>query len=386
MKILDLSVSVKMDIFNAEHIHTFSLANKLALLGHKITLIIKGKEIKVIRKHNLEIYISKFDFSKQKEAYFIRIFSSIAKSFRLLLLILRNLDIKSYNVIYERYYPGILHGLILSRLFSKPLFYEVNGIPDEEMFVDLNLDHKFVRSIVTFLCRFQLKRSTGVIVQTPELKNILKRKFGINNVYIVENGVDNKKINSTNTKSNILTLNYTGAFDKSHNPDVVFKSINTIKKKFRFYIIGTGEYLKKYMKKYRNDKRFIFVQEVPHNKALYYILNSDICIGSYDPKYSLFKKYGYYFCSLKLLEYAAASKPSIIYSLSNTFLKKYENANACLVANSRKDFINKLVKLMNNKELREIMGINAKKMAIKYSWENAAKKTEGILKQRNSKM
>jgi hypothetical protein len=88
MKILDLFVDVKMDIFNAEHVHAFSLANRLALLGHKIILIIKGKETKVIRKHNLEIYISKFDFSKQKEAYFIRIFSSIAKSFRLLLLIL----------------------------------------------------------------------------------------------------------------------------------------------------------------------------------------------------------------------------------------------------------------------------------------------------------
>ena len=140
------------------------------------------------------------------------------------------------------------------------------------------------------------------------------------------------------------------------------------------------------MTKYRNDKRFIFVQNVPHDKALYCILNSDICIGSYDPEYSLFKKYGYYFCSLKLLEYAAASKPSIIYSLSNTFLKKFENANACLVVNSRKDFISKLVNLMQNKELRDIMGINAKKMATKYSWENAAKKTEGILKQINSKM
>ena len=167
---------------------------------------------------------------------------------------------------------------------------------------------------------------------------------------------------------------------------VIFKPINTIKEKFRFIIIGTGGYLKKCMTKYRNDKRFIFVQGVPHNKALYYILNSDICIGSYDPKYPLFEKYGYYLCSLKLLEYAAASKPSIIYSLPNTFLKKFENANACLVVNSRKDFINKLVNLMQNKELREIMGINAKKMAIKYSWENAAKKTEEILKQRNLKM
>ena len=56
------------------------------------------------------------------------------------------------------------------------------------------------------------------------------------------------------------------------------------------------------------------------------------------------------------------------------------------MVNSRKDFTNKLANLMQNKELRDVIGINAKKMATKYSWENAAKKTEGILKQRNSKM
>jgi len=44
MKILDLSVDVKMDNYNCEHVHTFSLAKRLALLGHKITLIIKGEE------------------------------------------------------------------------------------------------------------------------------------------------------------------------------------------------------------------------------------------------------------------------------------------------------------------------------------------------------
>ena len=45
MKILDLSVDVKMDNYNCKHVHTFSLAKRLSLLGNKITLIIKGEEI-----------------------------------------------------------------------------------------------------------------------------------------------------------------------------------------------------------------------------------------------------------------------------------------------------------------------------------------------------
>ena len=386
MKILDLSVNVKMDNYNYANVHTFSLAKRLALLGNKITLIIKGEEIKVINKHNLEIYISKFYFSKQKESFLIGIYRVIIRSSRLLLLIFKNIDIKSYDVIYERYDTGILNGLILSLIFNKPLITEVNGIPDEEYFVDANLNRRFIQRIVTFICGFQLKRSTRVIVQTPELEEILRRKFSINNICVVENGVNKLKLHINTKQNDILTLVYVGSLDKIHNPDVVFKPINTIKEKFRFYIIGNGEYLKRFMTKYRNDHRFIFIQGLAHDRALNYMINSDICIGSYDPKYPLFEKYGYYFCSLKLLEYAAASKPSIIYSLSNAFLKKFENANACLVVNSRKDFINKLVKLMNNKELRDVMGVNAKKMATKYSWENAAKKTEGILKQRNLKM
>jgi hypothetical protein len=121
MKILDLSVDVKMDNYNYEHVHTFSLAKRLSLLGNKITLIIKGEEIKVINKYNLEIYISKLYFSKQKESFLIRIYRVIIKSSRFLLLIFKNIDIMSYDVIYERYNTGVLNGLILSLLFNKPL-------------------------------------------------------------------------------------------------------------------------------------------------------------------------------------------------------------------------------------------------------------------------
>ena len=386
MKILYLSVGTKMDNYNCEHVHTFSLAKPLALLGNKITLIINGEKIKVINKHNLEIYISKLYFSKKKESFLIKIYMVIIRIPRLLLLIFKNIDIKSYDVIYERYDITLFNGLILSLIFNKPLITEVNGIADEEFCIDVNFNHRFIQRIVTFICGFQLKRSTRVIVQTPELKEILRRKFSINNICVVENGVNKLKLHMNTKQNDILTLVYVGALDKIHNPEIVFKPISTIKENFEFFIIGKGEYFKKYITKYHNDKRFIFVQGLQHNKVLDHILNSDICIGSYDPKYPLFDKYGYYLCSLKLLEYAAAGKPSIIYSLSNTFLAKFENANACLVVNSRKDFISKLLNLMQNKELRDAMGNNAKKMVTKYSWENAAKKTEEILKQRNLKM
>jgi hypothetical protein len=40
------------------------------------------------------------------------------------------------------------------------------------------------------------------------------------------------------------------------------------------------------------------------------------------------------------------------------------------------------MKLMNNKKFRDVMGVNTKKFAKKYSWENTAIKTESILKKR----
>jgi hypothetical protein len=60
----------------------------------------------------------------------------------------------------------------------------------------------------------------------------LRRKFSINNICVVENGVNKLKPHINTKRNDILTLVYIGELCKIHNPDVVFKPINTIKEKF----------------------------------------------------------------------------------------------------------------------------------------------------------
>ena len=60
----------------------------------------------------------------------------------------------------------------------------------------------------------------------------MKRIFGINNVYVVENVVNKLKLHINTKRNDILKLVYIEKLSKIHNPDVVFKPINTIKEKF----------------------------------------------------------------------------------------------------------------------------------------------------------
>lgn len=375
-KILYMSLDTRLEEFNAQYTHTFSLAKYLTK-RNKLFLIIGGNINRVTKMFNFKVMTTEFN-PVVVENPLKKLFKLIKNHISLFITLIRVK--KEYEVIYERCRIGMVAGLICSRIFRIPLIYELNGILDEEMYEAGNIKNALIQKMITKLLLIQLKSANAIIVQTNELKEIVQKKISINNIFVVENGVDLINIPIIKKEDESIKLVFVGNLNKSHDLRNVFDAITKTTEKFQFYIIGDGDIKDDYIKQYCKDKRFLFIGNIAHKEALKYIFDSNICIASYSQHYSTFKKYGFYFCPLKLLEYSAAGKPTLMYGLSNSFTKIFEEANVCIVVNSKEEFIKKLRLLIRNKKLMEKMGRNAKEIANKFTWEKAAKKTEVILK------
>ena len=352
------------------------MVSQFSELGHKQLVIVGGKEDKVVIKENFKIIVSKFKHLFGHENFITILYYFFFNNINLMLKIIK---LRDYDVIYERHSPGSFIGITLSKIRKIPIIYEVNGIVDEELFIDFSIKNLLFKNIISKILSIQLNNSYGVIVQTEELKIIIKKKFGIKHIFLVPNGANLQNASSKRSRSKIQIV-FVVPLTIHHNLEVVFQAMHYLNEDFELHIIGEGSMLKKYEEEYREDKRFIFTGGLNHKSVLEIISRSDICLASYGLQHPLFKKYGYYYCSLKILEYLSFGKPIILYGLSNSFIKKLESKEAIIVVHSKEQFGIVLRGLIQDKKRRTFMSNSAKRIAHEFTWREAGIKTEGILK------
>ncbi len=377
MKILNISLDVKLNENSVEQVHTFSLAKKLVKNNIDLLLIVSGNENEFLKKDNLNIFTVKLSKVNNKINILFKVLHLIKKNINIINILRKNVNIYNYDIIYERYNLVLFGGLVISKLYKKNFIYELNGIPDEEFIKDLNIKNKILKKIIFHISKLQINNAKSVIVQTNELKTIIQKRYNVNNINIVPNGVNLYQENKNNISNKRIL--FAGTLDDNHNLDDVLSTFSKINYDFELIIIGDGNKKNSYINKYKQDKRFIFLGRINNNKVLNFIKTCNFCIASYNINNPLFKKYGFYFCPLKILEYSILNKPTIIYGMNNSFLDKFLKNEAVFIVSNKTDFANKVLILLNNNVLTYKMGINAYDIAKKFSWEEAAKKTIDII-------
>lgn len=384
MKVLIISVPTTIAKRDATYVHTFSL-NKELKKYVDICLLISGNETKniVFRDTPLLLFNSK---AKKYKNTVLRLINKIYINFYMFYSIFANIDVSSFDIICER--PELLNfaGLIIAKMIRKPVILEINGILDEEFFYEVGVKNKILQKIISKSFELQLRCASAVIVQTEELKRILHRRFKVKEkwIHIVENGVEDFKgveVEYPDPAGTNFVFVYAGILDKLHDLKNLFDAIVKVEKDYKFYIIGEGTLLEGYRNRYAFDERLVFAGKKAHDGVLSFLAKADLCLIGYGVN-PLFMKYGFYFCPLKLLEYAAAGKPTVIYgaSASNSFIKKFEKNGACEVVNTEEEFIKVISELIEDDRRRYEMGKNAKNIARCYTWDKSAKKTYGVIK------
>jgi glycosyltransferase involved in cell wall biosynthesis len=377
IRILDISYGANKDRHEAANTHTFFLAKYLSRVTN-IFLVTNGKKLERSIVDDLEHVAIPF---KEYKAG-----SAIAGIIKVILynnlLIIKNIHhLKGYDAVYERMSFLLFGGVFYSTTKKISLVYEINGVLDEELFLLFNITNKVLQKIITKLFKFQINRAACVIVQSQELKVVLVEKFKCKNVQVVKNGAEN--IHSSESllvgKNMGFTMVYTGVLDDIHNLSEIFSSIHDMDESFTFYIVGDGPRKAGYKELYSDDKRFVFIGQLPYTVAQNYIFNADISIASYSLQYPLFKKYGFYLCPIKVLEYLSHGKPVLIYGVSNSQINEFVNQKGVFITRDIEEFQKKILLLMRNEDLRKEMGLNAKGIALQNTWEKASQKTYEIV-------
>lgn len=380
MKILIMD-TIKPLSRDGSAIHRWELARNLAKLGYEVHVMsytnIKPPE--GMRVHQLT--------KKSKIKYIIQL--------------IRLVKLHHFDVIYTRNIMIGAIGLLIKKVWESKLVLEVNGISREERkLVKTQLPTKSERleSVKQIFFErleiFVIRKADAVIAVTQEIRDyLINREVDKSKVWVIENGANTelfKPIKDNNVLKelkNRLHINYDekvvlfvgnlapwqGVEYLIHATPLIIKEIP----KTKFLIVGEGamkEKLKFLCKELGIEHSIIFTGTVPYENIPQYVNIGDICIA---PKRKM--KSGY--SPLKLYEYMACGKPVIATNTAGFEILEQHNAGILVNLGYSEELSNAIIKLLRNKQLREQMGTNGRKLvASEYSWENTAKKTGDVFK------
>ena len=360
-------------------IHRWELARNLSKLGHEVQVMsYTNTKPEGVRTYTLS--------KKSKIKYIIHL--------------TRLVKLHHFDIIYTRNIVIGSIGLLLKKVWKSKLILEINGISsDERRLIEKQLTKREKLNSIKIIFFgyfgiFIIKKADAIIAVTPGIKN-----------YLIDHGVDKTKIwvikNGANTElfkpiedSNVLKELKNGLHINNDEKVVLFVGylapwqgveyllraaplIIKENSKTKFVIVGNGALrvkLESLSKELGIGQNVLFTGAIHYDKVPLYLNISDVCIV-------LKRKMRSGYSPLKLYEYMACGKPVIATNTEGFEILEQYNAGILVNPEDSEELSNAIVELLQNKQLREQMGANGRKLVVReHSWENIAKKTAEVFR------
>ena len=367
-----------LDGLAGNSIHICELSRNLLGLGHNVTVIVEPKdtkyecggiEVKYVEYINVRM-LGMISF--ELHAFLAGLFIAIRQKTR-------------PDIIYMRHSLFFNCGYFLSKLLRIPVITEVNGLIVDESRLRESKSNRLIDRIE----RFNLARTDKFIAVTSRLKQVLMKEYDIaeSKITVVQNGANTrlfKPIDTFKTRRELNLANdcnyvcFAGGLAPWQGVEYLIHAAPRILKEIldtKFLIVGDGpkkQELVELAEKTGVSDNFIFTGTVPYEEVPKYINASDVCVV---PKRPL--KSGY--SPLKLYEYMACGKPVVASRLEGFEILEKQKAGILVEPENPEDLAKAIIKLLEDKKLREEMGGNGREYVVKnHSWENVAKKVAEV--------
>lgn len=276
----------------------------------------------------------------------------------------------------------------LSFILRIPLVKEVNGIVAEEYAAEGKAG-KLTMAVLRIIEKQSLRKADKIIVVTPNIKDILINRFGLNGdtVQVIPLGADVelfRKIDQQTAKRELkLDLRYDyvcfcGSFYRWQGIDDLIRSIPLVMKSCptaRFLIVGDGimkDELISLTKELGLEESILFTGSVPYEKVPWYLSSADVCIVYKKPMAT-----GY--SPLKLYEYMACGKPVIASNVEGFSILEEHRAGMLVEPENPDMLADAIIRMLKNPQLREEMGRNARELVImRHRWDGIVDEISGI--------
>jgi glycosyltransferase involved in cell wall biosynthesis len=320
------------------------------------------------------------------------------------------------DFIYHRYSPLNCSGIILSRIKKIPLILEYNG---SEVWMDNNWNGSPQRFIsLTFFLKlfekFNLKYAQYIVVVSDALKDeLIQRSISESKIIVAPNGVNTElydpatlhherlEIRNKLFIDEKIVIGFIGTFSAWHGIDTLAQIIPEIIKQrsqVHFILIGDGPLLHSLRETLDKNKltheHVTCTGLIATEYARHYLAACDIFISPTKPNGDGSRFFG---SPTKLFEYMSLAKPiiasdleqlsQVIYPalrLENFEQEEFKISNELgIVVNpiNVEAFIAATLKLIAcDKDMRNLMGLNARKKAIEhYTWQAHTKCIEQFI-------
>jgi glycosyltransferase involved in cell wall biosynthesis len=238
-----------------------------------------------------------------------------------------------------------------------------------------SIERSIKLKIEGYLEGWLMRTSSYIIAPNPLIYESLDGEIESRKIYPISNGIDMIKIQESPQYDgfNHPCILYVGRLEYLKRVDLLLEATKIIKESIpdiTTYIIGSGSQKEEFQDQVRLlniDGNIKFIGFIPQDEIYSYYKSADIFVNpSQDGVFSL-----------TTIEAMASGIPVITSNIYKNIHFLIEDGKTGLLSEygNKSDLANKLLILLKNKELREIMGKSGQEIAKEYSWDQIASDT-----------
>jgi len=313
MKILYLcpDLGISLEGHKGASAHVRDLVRAFSILGHEVRVIASSNGVKTdIGAEIIPITVSDIynTISLDNSSRIIRALGHLWNNVTLEKLLGYILKDFKPDILYERYSPFGVAGVVLAKNNGIPHILEVNAPLAWE---GKQFRKQALQDVAEELEQIVLNMTSLIVTVSKTMRDILM-DYGVSNsrIVVVPNGVDPRNFSSEGPVYNLHSQNkfvigFVGSMKSWHGIDLLAKAFRELSSdpNFHLLLVGDGSMMKvMYSLRDEFPDRVTLTGAVPHNEVPSYIRSMDVAVAPY-PKFDNF-----YFSPLKILEYMSVGR------------------------------------------------------------------------------
>ncbi len=301
------------------------------------------------------------------------------------------------DMIMERYVTFGGAGTVIARRWNIPLILEVNSPHTEELIYRIPVRNRLMQKIMRSWRDWQFNRAVAILATLPTViperyrDKFIQVQWAANCDMFDRSAVSEtakKRLKEKLRLSDEPVVAFLGTFRNWHGvkhlPSII-KQVVDVLPNAKCIAVGEGDErraVQKEVKRLGIEKSVIFTGSVPYTDVPAYLSLATVGIAPYDcDEYLPLKQFGFFWSPLKIFEYMASGMPVITIDVEPLNQVVADGERGFVVPEGNWSmFAEKIIKLLQNKDICFNMGITAREFAsIHYSWNGHVRQIAAIL-------
>lgn len=351
------------------------------------------------RRNNVKCFLAKSNLYKINNKNFIFIpfinFSALRLlSYNLVLFmhLLYYCKKTKQDIIYVRKNGINPASIIISKIFSIPLVFEVNGILIDDVKSLTKQRHLSLGRILYITELYEYRQSDKIVAVTDGIKNYILNNYKISEdkIVVVENGTNEKvfrpirkdeAIEKLGLSKSHKYISFVGGLAPWHGVEYLILSVPQVIKEAKgiiFLIVGEGPEKDRLIRLVHDldlSNHVIFVGRVKNDLVPYYINASEVCVAPFTIDRNV--KIG--ISPLKIYEYLACGKLVITSDIPGVRDVINSSGGGVVVEAERPDILGEaIINIISGKYFPNSEGSIRDYILRNHTWSEVAKKIESI--------